>query len=64
MSGVPMAVVEGGPWLADLESGVVATAVSTQFSIVSGGVMCAIGALAVAILLPGFRRYGQRSGNH
>ena len=37
-----------------------AAAVSTQFSIVSGGVACAIGALAVALLLPGFRRYSQR----
>jgi MFS family permease len=60
ISGVQMAVVEGGPRLGDLESGAVATAVSTQFSIVSGGVVCAIGAVAVALLLPGFRRYGQR----
>jgi ENTS family enterobactin (siderophore) exporter len=57
ISAVQMAVVEGGPRLGDLESGAVATAVSTQFSIVSGGVACAIGAVAVAVLLPGFRRY-------
>jgi MFS family permease len=62
ISGVQMAVVEGGPRLGDLESGAVATAVSTQFSIVSGGVVCAIGALAVAVLLPAFRRYAQRDG--
>jgi MFS family permease len=62
ISGIQMAVVEGGPRLGDLESGTVATAVSTQFSIVSGGVVCVIGALAVAVLLPGFRRYGQRPG--
>ncbi len=49
VSGVQMAVVEGGPRIGDLESGAVATAVSTQFSIVSGGVVCAIGALAVAL---------------
>jgi len=60
ISGVQMAVVEGGPRLGDLEAGTVAAAVSTQFSIVSGGVACAIGALAVALLLPGFRRYSQR----
>jgi MFS family permease len=60
ISGVQMAVVEGGPRLGDLESGAVATAVSTQFSIISGGFVCAFGAMAVAILLPGFRRYGQR----
>jgi predicted MFS family arabinose efflux permease len=62
ISGVQMAVVEGGPRLGDLESGAVATAVSTQFSIVSGGVVCAIGALAVTVLLPAFRRYAQRDG--
>jgi hypothetical protein len=59
ISGVQMAVVEGGPRLGDLESGGVATAVSTQFSIASGGVVCAIAALAVAVLLPGFRRYSK-----
>jgi hypothetical protein len=58
ISGVQMAVVKGGPRLGDLESGAVATAVSTQFSIVSGGVICGMGALAVASLLPGFRPYG------
>jgi hypothetical protein len=47
-----MVVVEGDPRLGDLESGAVADSVSTQFSIVSGGVACAIGALAVALLLP------------
>ena len=62
ISGVQMAVVEGGPRLGDLESGAVATAVSTQFAIVSGGVVCAFGALAVALLLPGFRRYRRHPG--
>jgi hypothetical protein len=51
-----MAVVEGGPRLADLGSGGVASALSTQFSIVSGGIVCVIGALALGLLLPGFRR--------
>jgi hypothetical protein len=54
-----MAVVEGGPRLGDLESGGVATALSPTFSIVSGGLVCMAGALAVALLLPAFRRFGQ-----
>ena len=37
ISGVQMGVVEGGPRLGDLESRAVATAMSTQFSIVLGG---------------------------
>lgn len=57
VSALQMAVVEGGPRLGDLESGAVASAVSPQFSIVSGGLVCVIGALALAVLLPGFRRH-------
>ncbi len=57
ISGLQMAVVEGGPRLGDLESGAVATATSTQFSVVSGGAICVAGVLAAAALLPGFRRY-------
>lgn len=57
MSSIQMAVVQGGPRLGDLEAGAVATAVSTEFSIVSGGLACIVGALALAAALPGFRRY-------
>jgi MFS family permease len=56
ISSLQMAVVEGGPRLGDLESGAIASAFSTQFSVVSGGVVCVIGALAFAVLLPKFRR--------
>jgi MFS family permease len=57
ISGLQMAVVEGGPRLGDLESGAVASAVSPQFSVVSGGVLCLVGTVALAALLSGFRRY-------
>jgi hypothetical protein len=57
MSSIQMAVVQGGPRLGDLESGAVATAVTTEFSIVSGGLACIVGALVLTGLLPGFRRY-------
>jgi hypothetical protein len=40
VSALQMAVVEGGPRLGDLESGAVATAVSPQFSVVFGGILC------------------------
>lgn len=56
MWSIQMAVVQGGPRLGDLESGAVAEAVSTQFSVVSGGLACIAGAAALAALLPGFRR--------
>jgi hypothetical protein len=57
ISGMQMAVVEGGPRLGDLESGAVATATSTRFSIVSGGLVTLVGAVVVAFALPGFWRY-------
>jgi len=59
LMGVQMAVVAGGPRLGDLESGAVATAFGDTFAVVSGGLACIAGALAVARLLPDFRH--QRS---
>jgi Transmembrane secretion effector len=58
ISAIQIAVVEGGPRLGDLESGAVASLVSTEFSIISGGLACIAGALLLNGLLPGFRRYG------
>jgi len=56
ISSIQMAVVTGGPRLGDVESGVVASLVSTEFSIVSGGVVCILGALALIRRRPGFWR--------
>ena len=57
LSSIQMAVVQGGPRLGDLESGLVAAAVSTEFSIVSGGLACIVGAVVLAGTMPGFRRH-------
>jgi MFS family permease len=62
ISSVQIAVVEGGPRLGDLESGAVASLVSTEFAIVSGGLACIAGAALLAGLLPGFRHYRARHG--
>ncbi|MGO9458420.1 MAG: MFS transporter [Acidimicrobiales bacterium] len=62
MASIQMAVVQGGPRLGDLESGLVATAVTTEFSIVSGGLACIVGAIALMAALPGFRRYTDDPG--
>jgi MFS family permease len=55
LMGVQMAVVAGGPRLGDLEAGAVATVFGDTFAVVSGGLACIAGALAVARLLPDFR---------
>jgi MFS family permease len=56
ISAIQMAVVTGGPRLGDVESGVVANFTSTEFSIVSGGVACIIGVLALIRWRPTFWR--------
>jgi MFS family permease len=57
LSSIQIAVVQGGPRLGDIESGSVAAAVSTGFSVVSGGIACIAGVLVTAALLPGFVRH-------
>ncbi|HUX05473.1 MAG TPA: MFS transporter [Acidimicrobiales bacterium] len=54
VSAIQMSVVTGGPRLGDLEAGVVAGLTSTEFSIISGGVACIIGAMALARWRPTF----------
>jgi MFS family permease len=56
LSAIQIAVVQGGPRLGDLEAGAVAELTSPQFSVVSGGLACVIGAVLLAIQLPGFRK--------
>jgi predicted MFS family arabinose efflux permease len=62
MSSIQMAVVQGGPRLGDLESGVVATATSVEFAVVSGGLACIAGAAIIGGLMPVFRRHVAVSG--
>jgi MFS family permease len=56
LAGLQTAVVTGAPRLGDLEAGVVATALGDTISIVTGGLACVAGAVAIARLLPDFRR--------
>ncbi|MGA2124022.1 MAG: MFS transporter [Acidimicrobiales bacterium] len=56
LSAIQNAVVTGGPRLGDLESGTVANFTSTEFSIVSGGIMCVLGVLALIRWRPSFWR--------
>ncbi len=56
ISSIQMAVVTGGPRLGDFESGLVAGLTTTEFSIVSGGVACIVGALSLIRWRPTFGR--------
>ena len=62
LSAIQIAVVQGGPRLGDIESGLVASVVDPTFSVVSGGLACVAGAIALAAALPGFRRQETRFG--
>ncbi len=57
LSSVHIAVVTGGPQLGDAEAGAVAALTSARFSVVSGGVACILGALALVRLVPELARY-------
>ncbi len=57
MSSMQMAVVQGGPRLGDMESGAVATLTSVEFSVVSGGLACIVGAAVIGALMPVFRHH-------
>jgi MFS family permease len=51
-----------GPYLGNAEAGLVASLFGLRASVVSGGVMCVIGAGILALFLPGFIRYDGREG--
>jgi MFS family permease len=57
LSAIHIMVVVGGPQLGDVEAGVVAALVSPWFAVVSGGVACVLGVLAVARIYPELWRH-------
>lgn len=63
LSSIHLAVVAGGPRLGDVESGLVAAVSSVRFSIISGGVACIFGALAVMRFMPSLRNYSTDTVN-
>lgn len=56
VSSIQLAVVTGGPRLGDVESGLVASVTSTTFSVISGGLACVVGVLALIKRYPHFWR--------
>jgi hypothetical protein len=54
---INLLAVTGGPRLGDLEATAVASVSSAGFSIVTGGLLCVVGTLAVASRFPALRAY-------
>jgi MFS family permease len=57
LSSMHMAVTQGGPRLGELESGLVASLTSVKFSVVSGGLACILGAIAIGRWAPELKAY-------
>jgi len=60
MQGFELAQVASTPALGNVEAGVVASLTSLRFSVVSGGVACAAGAVAIAAAIPALLRYDSK----
>lgn len=60
LSGIELAQVAGAPALGNVEAGVLASLTSVRFSIVSGGILCVVGTVAIALALPALVRYDAR----
>jgi hypothetical protein len=57
LSAIHIMVVTGGPRLGDVEAGIVAAVVSPLFAVVSGGVACVLGVVALAKRYPELAAY-------
>ncbi len=61
LASIELLSYSSGPALGNFESGLVAGLFSVRASILSGGVLCVVGCLAAAALLPAFRAYDARN---
>ncbi len=62
LAGIELVSYTTGPMLGNAEAGIVASLSSVRTSVVSGGVLCVLGSVVVAALLPAFVRYDGRAG--
>ena len=60
LSGIELAQVASAPTLGNVEAGLVASLAGLRFSVVSGGIVCIVGTVAVAAAVPALIRYDSR----
>jgi hypothetical protein len=60
VSAAYLAQVTSAPRLGNLEAGAVASLTSVRFSIVSGGIACIAGCIALVLFIPSLIRYDSR----
>jgi MFS family permease len=61
VSGIEFAQVAATPAIGNVEAGLVASLTSLRFSIVSGGLLCVVGTVLIALAVPAFNRYDARA---
>ena len=61
MQGFELAQVASTPALGNVEAGIVASLTSLRFSVVSGGLACIVGAVAVLAAVPSLVRYDSKA---
>jgi MFS family permease len=61
LGGIEFAQVASAPALGNLEAGIVASLTSLRFSIVSGGIVCVVGTLLLALAFPRLIAYDARA---
>jgi len=61
LAGIEMISYMSGPLLGNVEAGLIAAAFNVKVSVISGGVLCVIGVLLCALLLPRFVSYDERT---
>jgi MFS family permease len=60
LAGIEMVSYMSGPLLGNVEAGMIAAAFNVKVSVVSGGILCVVGVLLCALLLPRFVAYDAR----
>lgn len=60
LASIELLSYSSGPTLGNLESGAVASLFNVRVSVVSGGILCVLGTVCMAALLPAFWRYDGR----
>jgi MFS family permease len=61
VSGIELAQVAAAPTLGNVEAGVLASLTSLRFSVVSGGIACVVGTIALVAAIPEILRYRSRA---
>lgn len=62
LAGIELISYASGPMLGNAEAGIVASLYSVRASVVSGGVLCVLGSVVLAIVLPSFLYYDGQAG--